>query len=65
MPDASTEQMFDVANYVYWAKFNGLPLKFELTGDEMAWVSAANNTNVWSDNWAFVDQPYLVAYEFM
>ena len=65
MPDASTEQMFDVANYVYWAKLNGLPLKFELTGDEMAWVSAANNTNVWSDNWAFVDQPYLVAYEFI
>jgi hypothetical protein len=33
MLDASTEQMFKVANYLYWAKINGLPLKFNLSSE--------------------------------
>lgn len=65
MPDASTKEMFKVANYLYWAKVSGLNLKFDLTGDEMTWIEAANNTEVWTENWAHIDQPYLVAYEFM
>jgi len=44
MPDASTEEMFKVANYLYWANVNGLNLKFDLTDDEMTWIEAANNT---------------------
>lgn len=31
MPDASTEEMFRVVDYLYWAKQSDLPLKFELS----------------------------------
>jgi len=27
-PDASTNEMFKIANYIFWAKKNGLNLKF-------------------------------------
>ena len=66
MPNASTEEMFKVADYLYWAKNSSLPLKFELNDDEMNWITAACDRKVWAHHWAHVDEKLpLVAYEFM
>ena len=34
MPDASTEDMHDVCNYIFWAKENYLELSFEMTDEQ-------------------------------
>jgi len=55
MPDASTNEMFKVSNYLYWAKLSGLNLKFELDANDMNWIVAGENTDVWTSNLAHVD----------
>ena len=35
MPDASTKDMHDVCNYLYWATLSGLELKFQLTEEQL------------------------------
>ena len=47
MPDADTETMFDVSNYLYWAHMSGLNLKFELTDDDLNMITASVNNGVW------------------
>lgn len=66
MPDASTQEMFEVADYLYWAKQSGLPLKFELSDGEMNWITASCERKVWAHHWAHADEKIpLVTYEFM
>jgi len=35
MPDADTDEMFSVADYLYWANLSGLDLRFELTEKDL------------------------------
>jgi len=58
--------MFEVADYLYWAKQSGLPLKFELSDGEMNWITASCERKVWAHHWAHADEKIpLVTYEFM
>lgn len=34
MPDASTEDMHDVCNYIYWLTINEIKMTFELTDEQ-------------------------------
>ena len=47
MTDASQDTMFDVMDYLYWANLSGLPLKFELTEDDLKWINASTSSYVW------------------
>ncbi len=47
MPDADTDEMFDVSNYLYWAHMSRLELKFELTEQDIKMINASVNTKVW------------------
>ena len=35
MPNASTDDMHDVCNYLYWASLSGVKMSFEMTEDQM------------------------------
>lgn len=47
MPDADTDTMFDVSNYLYWANLSELDLKFHLTPDDLNMIDASVNNGVW------------------
>lgn len=53
MMDGDTETMFDVSNYLYWAVKADLNLKFELTADDLNWITASVMRGVWSKYRAF------------
>lgn len=65
MPDADTQTMFDVMDYLVWATMSGLKLKFELTDEDMSWINASVNSLVWHDHYAHEDTVSLPSYEFM
>lgn len=52
MLDATTDKMFDVMDYLYWAHMSNLPLKFDLTDDDLEWIYASTNSYVWRDHLA-------------
>jgi hypothetical protein len=64
MPDADTETMFDVMDYLEWAILSGLDLKFEITDDDYKWIHASVNSYVWRDHLAHEDLWILPSYEF-
>lgn len=43
MPDASDDDMNHVANYLYWAEWSKLDLKFELTEEDNDYIGVSNN----------------------
>ena len=53
MADADTETMFEVANYLYWANMSGLNLKFELSDDDVNWITASAMIGTWNKYQAF------------
>jgi hypothetical protein len=65
MPDADTDTMFDVSNYLYWANLSGLNLKFKLTADDINMITASVNTSIWNKYLASKEQVELPAYELM
>ena len=65
MPDADTDTMFDVQDYLVWAVMSGLDLKFDLTQEDMNWINASVNSYVWRDHLAHKDSVSLPSYEFI
>lgn len=65
MPDASTSEMFDVANYLYWANLSGLNLKFELTSEDLHNIYASTNHKIWYKFHASEEQTALPTYEVL
>lgn len=47
MPDATTETMFDVNSYLYWAVRNNLDLKFDLSEEDIKWLYADASRKLW------------------
>ena len=47
MPDASTEEMYSVNDYLYWAYRANLDLKFELTPDDLQNIMKAKDHKIW------------------
>ena len=65
MPDASTEEMFNVANYLFWGHVSGLKLKFELTDDDLNYLNAAENRKIWRKYHSSPELISLAAYELL
>ena len=64
MPDADTETMFDVMDYLEWAVLSGLDLKFPLSQSDLSWVHASVNSYVWRDHLAYHELYSLPTNEF-
>lgn len=65
MPDASTETMFSVMDYLEQAQIAGLPLNVTLTDDDNKWIHASVNRGIWRDNLAQHDLQELRSYELL
>lgn len=52
MPDASDDEMHDVANYIYWAEWSNIDLKFELTSDDNDYIEVSNNDSKYKARFA-------------
>lgn len=65
MPDADTDTMFDVANYLYWANLSSLNLKFELSEWDLNWIYASVVRGVWNKYNAVHEQVDLSMFELM
>ena len=49
MFDADTQTMFDLSNYLMWATMSKLDLVIDLTEDDLRYINATNNNDVWAD----------------
>lgn len=65
MLDADTQTMFDVSNYLMWAKMSGLNLIFNLSDDDLRYINATNNDDVWTDYLASQEEVSLSSFEFL
>lgn len=65
MLDADTQTMFDVSNYLMWAKMSGLNLIFNLSDDDLRYINAINNDDVWTDYLASQEEVSLSSFEFL
>lgn len=65
MPDASTQEMFNVMDYLYWANMSGLDLKFELTDSDLNWINASVDSYVWRDHFAQRELWTLLSFEWL
>lgn len=65
MPDADTDTMFNVANYLYWANMSGLNLRFELSEWDLTWINASVDRGVWNKYNASHEQVQLNMFEVM
>lgn len=52
MPDATDDEMKDVANYLYWAEWSNLELQFELTADDNDYIGVSNNDSKYKSRFA-------------
>jgi hypothetical protein len=49
MPDADSETMFDVADYILWALDNDMELSFDLTEEDLRYVKLADEAGQYED----------------
>ena len=59
MPDASTDEMHNVCNYIFWAKANYLELNFEMTEDQFNQCSVSYQRK----NYRRFDATYELVYQ--
>lgn len=65
MPDADTDTMLSVANYLFWANLSGLDLKITLTEDDLNWCNTVENRKTWWKYLASDELSQLPAYKLM
>lgn len=65
MTDADTQTMFDVSNYLMWATMSGLDLAITLTPDDLRYINATNNNDVWADYLAQKEEVRLSSFDFL
>lgn len=63
MPDADTETMHDVCDYIDWARASGLNLKFDLTDEDLRYISVADQSDNYEDYAASPDQEMMATWE--
>lgn len=63
MPDADSETMFDVADYILWALDNDMELSFDLTEEDLRYVKLADEAGQYEDYAAQPDQTQLGTWE--
>ena len=64
MPDADTEKMNDVCNYIYWSTLSGLELKFKLTEEQLNMCLVSQQKKVFA-NYGDKELTMLPVYEFL
>ena len=47
MPEADTETVLDIIDYMDWARMNDMKLKFELTPEELSYIRVADDVGVY------------------
>ena len=65
MFDADTQTMFDLSNYLMWATLSKLNLVIDLTEDDLRFINATNNNDVWADYLAQQEEVSLSTFDFM
>lgn len=63
--DGDTDTMFNLMDYLYWANLSELPLKFELTDDDLNWINASTNSYIWRDRYSSDEDWSLLSYEWL
>ena len=63
MPDADTETMYDVVDYIDWARKNGLHLKLDLTDEDLRLIRVADEAGNYEDYAANPDQKMVATWE--
>ena len=56
MPDADNPTMRDVCNYLYWAQWSDLDIKFELTEEDYNYIGVSYNENKYKRRFARDEQ---------
>lgn len=63
MPEADTDTMLDVVDYVDWAYRSRLNLPFELTEEDHRYISLAQESRAYEDFGAPPDYEMMVTWE--
>ena len=63
--DGDTDTMFNLMDYLYWANLSELPLRFELTDDDLNWINASTNSYIWRDRYSSDEDWSLLSYEWL
>lgn len=65
MPDASDITMADVANYLYWAQYSNLNLKFDLTEEDNDYINVVMNESKYWGRIANDELWQMPTFEFL
>jgi hypothetical protein len=65
MPDADTDEMHNVCNYIFWAKANYLELQFELTEEQMNQCNVSYHRKVYQKFDATYEEVYMPTFEYL
>lgn len=65
MTDASTKQMTNLCNYIYWARVSDIELKFELDDEEFALCQIADQAESYVKYDAHPELTLLPTYEML
>ena len=62
MPNADTETMLDVVDYIDWARKSHLDLSFDLTDEDLRYISLADESRNYEDHAAPPDQEMMATW---
>lgn len=63
MPDADSEMMYDVVDYIDWARKNDMKLKFSLTEKDLRFIRVADEAGNYEDFAASPDTEMMATWE--
>ena len=63
MPDADTEEMLDVVDYIDWANKSGMNLKIDLTDEDWRLISLADESRNYEDYAATPDAEMMATWQ--
>lgn len=65
MPDVNDSTLADVANYLYWAEYSDLNLKFDLTEEDNHYIDIVMNQEKYWKRIANNEQWQMPTFEFL
>lgn len=64
MPDANDYTLQDVTNYLYWAEWSDLDLKFDLNDEDNAYINVLMNTSKYKNRFSSDELWQMPTFEF-
>ena len=61
----STAEMWKVCNYLHWMRKSNVPLKINLTEEEIARIEICKESRAFAKYCGFFEQPALLTYQFL